>query len=198
MLKLIRNECSPKSSEEFYQSIKIYFPQKVDVKLVIQKEKKFKKLGLSKLADALLVIFSWYSVVELGLNIKPVVTPCWRCSATFKSSMSLNTFLKEHWKRTTKFLGLGSPNQNPSIFNCIPSPKLIPEWTKRTGKSCSKTFTFTKISTKAPSLNLICSWSTNHISIRCFSVILTRLMSQNRVKSTRSIRVASCNRIRII
>lgn len=84
MLKLIRNECSPKSTEEFYQSIKIYFPQKIDLKLVIQKEKKFKKLGLSKLADALLVIFFWYSVVELGLNIKRVVTLCLRYSATFK------------------------------------------------------------------------------------------------------------------
>jgi hypothetical protein len=54
------------------------------LKLVIQKEKKFKKLGLSKLADALLVIFFWYSVVELGLNIKRVVTLCLRYSATFK------------------------------------------------------------------------------------------------------------------
>ncbi len=37
LLRLIRNEASPKSIDEFYKSIKIYFPQKADIKLVIQK-----------------------------------------------------------------------------------------------------------------------------------------------------------------
>lgn len=58
MLKLIRNESCPKSTEEFYKSIKIYFPQKVDLKLVIQREKRMKKLGLSKLADSISVQLS--------------------------------------------------------------------------------------------------------------------------------------------
>ncbi len=49
LLHLFRNEKLPPSLDDFYKSLKVYFPSIIDLKFLVQEFEDFQNLGLSKL-----------------------------------------------------------------------------------------------------------------------------------------------------
>ena len=50
-LRALRSEPLPKTAEEFYKSVKIYFPNIYDVKKIIGEEEEFRHDGLNSISQ---------------------------------------------------------------------------------------------------------------------------------------------------
>lgn len=57
LLKLLRDEPLPAKAEDFYKSIRIYFPNIFDLKEIIRDEEHLKEGGLNSLAAKLGVVW---------------------------------------------------------------------------------------------------------------------------------------------
>ena len=53
LLRLLRNESLPTRPEEFYSSVRIYFPYIYDLKHMVEDEEEFTKKGLSAIAETI-------------------------------------------------------------------------------------------------------------------------------------------------
>lgn len=56
LLRLLRGEALPKSSEDFYKSLRIYFPTIYDLKEITREEEMFRRDGLNAIAGKIGVV----------------------------------------------------------------------------------------------------------------------------------------------
>lgn len=82
LLRLLRAESLPKTAEEFYKSVRIYFPNIYDIKQIVKDEDEFKQGGLNNISEKIGVVFGLFSVLELGQSIKLAVTASLHLRAT--------------------------------------------------------------------------------------------------------------------
>jgi CCR4-NOT transcription complex subunit 7/8 len=76
LLRGLRGESLPKNAEDFYKSVRIYFPNIYDLKQVISDDEELKLMGLSALAKRIGVVLWLFSVRGWGQIIRRAVTVC--------------------------------------------------------------------------------------------------------------------------
>lgn len=82
LLRELRREPLPRTAEEFYKSLKIYFPCIYDLKQVLKDEEELKQGGLSAISERIGVITHSRSAPAWVRSIKPAATVCSLSTAT--------------------------------------------------------------------------------------------------------------------
>ena len=70
LLKLVLGEELPPTIDDFYKTMRTYFPNIYDLKYIIKDVPVLKDVGLAKLSYEIGVFFILYSAIELDHNIR--------------------------------------------------------------------------------------------------------------------------------
>lgn len=71
LLRQLRAEPLPKTAEEFYKSVRIYFPNIYDIKHIVREEDEFKQGGLNNISEKIGVACVLFSALASGPSTRP-------------------------------------------------------------------------------------------------------------------------------
>jgi CCR4-NOT transcription complex subunit 7/8 len=91
LLRLVVGEELPQTIDDFYKTMKTYFPNIYDLKYIIKDIPGLKDVGLAKLSYEIGVLSISFSAIVSAHSIRPARTVCSPSPATSKCSKRVNS-----------------------------------------------------------------------------------------------------------